>query len=326
MHDGPPPRSIPAACLVVLGAVLLGVAYAQPTVTYRAAFAAPEVYSIYGGIEVLWQDGSHVLSAIVFLFSIVFPIAKLVVLALLLLDKLPRRVRGRTVEWVGLMGKWSMLDVFVIAGFVGSMRLGVVASGTSRVGIHLFSAAIVVSMLAAAVVARLERGGPRPVGEHELPRGAVRTSVSFLALGLLATAIVFPLFEVQALMGMVKNEVGLAATTRRLFVDDEIGLGAALALWVVGLCAARALLSAWLRWRPRTPAGLRRATLALDEWGMVDVFALALAIVWIKLNELASTDAGPGFAATFLAAGATQLDAWLLRRDLRPGRATSPPA
>ena len=54
-------------------------------------------YSVMTGVVGLAKDGDYVLAAVIFFFSIVFPIGKLAAL---------------------LLGKWSMLDVFVVAIFL----------------------------------------------------------------------------------------------------------------------------------------------------------------------------------------------------------------
>ena len=63
----------------------------------------------------------------------------------------------------------------------------------------------------------------------------------------------------------------------------------------------------------RTGRVVRVARL-LDEWAMLDVLALALAIVHVKLEELATTHLLPGFWAVYAAGALTMLDAWLVRR------------
>ena len=78
-------RPLATAVLVASGLTLVGSLF-LPTVVFQK-LAAKEVYSILGGIRVLWTDGDHVLATIVFLFSVVLPIAK----HLLLFGVLARR-------------------------------------------------------------------------------------------------------------------------------------------------------------------------------------------------------------------------------------------
>ena len=299
---------------VGLAGVLLGVAYALPTVTYDRVGAPPETYSIYGGIEVLWIDGNVVLASIVFAFSIVFPVGKLLALGAILSGRLEAGRGRRLAEQLMLLGKWSMLDVFVVAGFVGAMQMAI-AQGTSRAGIHVFCAAIVVSMVAAeSVVRAVGARGPAPA----LGPRPVAALGSLVALALLVAALATTLFDVRKLLWA--NHVGLGSTTAELFRDGELGLGIALALFVLALPAARALVTGGCHARGGSPR-LVRVAQVLDEWAMIDVFALALGIVWVKLDELTTTHLRAGAWLVLAAAAVGEGDAWLLRRRVKAARA-----
>ena len=156
---------VAAATAVVVSAVTLAVALALPTVTFDTIISEAETYSIYGGIESFWEDGNYILATIVFLFSIVFPVAKLLALSAILLRRGTHTARHTAVEWLKLLGKWSMLDVFIISVFVGAIRLGI-AEATSRPGIYVFAAAIALSMISTVLVGRWLSGGrPRDLAE-----------------------------------------------------------------------------------------------------------------------------------------------------------------
>ena len=70
---------------------------------------APKTYSIVSGVAALFEN-NPALGAVVFLFSILFPLAKLILLRAAL--KKPRPHRARLVAG---LSKYSMVDVFVIA-------------------------------------------------------------------------------------------------------------------------------------------------------------------------------------------------------------------
>ena len=158
----PPPRTA-AAAAVLLSAVTLGVSYDLPTVSFKAMGSPEETYSIWGGIVSLWEDGNWILAPVVFVFSMIFPVAKLCALGLLLTGRVHERRRGRWLEWLHLLGKWSMLDVFIVGVFVAAVQLDLTVKGepsgfhlakaSSRVGIHVFALAIVMSMGSAWLVA-----------------------------------------------------------------------------------------------------------------------------------------------------------------------------
>ena len=103
---------------------------------------------------------------------------------------------------------------------------------------------------------------------------------------------------------------------------EESELLVALPLWAFVLLAPslRALASLALRLAPKRPPWLVRTTLVADEWAMLDVFALAMLIVYSKLAQLATTTPLAGFWILVATAAATNLDAWLrsLAVDFEP--------
>lgn len=155
-------------CIILLGAssVLLPLGVLMPTI--RIEMTDPlskwigsgfseyrpknDELSIAGAIGELWRNGSRILSAIILAFSIVFPVAKILVMW-----------AGAINMWVGertstlsralwlsdKLGKWSLLDVLVIATAVVTLKQfpgGVqVALGS---GVWFFAASIVLAMIA----------------------------------------------------------------------------------------------------------------------------------------------------------------------------------
>ncbi|MFO7593789.1 MAG: paraquat-inducible protein A [Pseudomonadota bacterium] len=53
-----------------------------------------------------------------------------------------------------LLGKWSMLDVFVVAMFIMTVKMGAIVSVEVHTGLYLFSAGVVASMLLTHLVSR----------------------------------------------------------------------------------------------------------------------------------------------------------------------------
>lgn len=317
----PRPRAL-AGLLLVAGAVSLALALSLDTVVFQRLGKTAEVYSILGGIRSLWNDGNWILASIVFLFSIVFPLAKLVVLGRIWLGRGTGLGRARTLVLVRAFGRWSMLDVFLIALFVGSIR-GFLASSESRVGIQIFAGSIVLSMVAAIVLQRA-----LPDGEGRPAAGAgggpwAQRALSFAGGAALAAALGTTLFEVRIGSLLPWRDVALPATTRTLAQGGERLLALALGGWVVGASVLRSLAALLASWLPVGPARwgsrARRLALALDDWAMLDVFALALFIVHVKLEQLAAARLSAGTAWLVAAALLTDLDAWMLRRNALAG-------
>jgi paraquat-inducible protein A len=114
-------------------------------------------YSVWTGIVSLWEQRQFGLAVVLFFFSIVFPVAKLIAVALVCYWRLPAKQRARLLDWLAILGKWSMLDVFIVAVLIVLVKLGPVVRVEPRLGVYVFAAAILLSMLTTMYVERLSR-------------------------------------------------------------------------------------------------------------------------------------------------------------------------
>ena len=149
---------VPAALLC--STALLLTALSLPLMYTQQVFWK-STYSVWAGVVVLWHEREFFLATILFFFSIIFPIVKLLALAILWFVRLRQDNRTRLLHWLGLLGKWSMLDVFVVAILIVLVKLGPMVRVEPRVGVYVFTAAIIASMLTAMYVDRLGRASFR---------------------------------------------------------------------------------------------------------------------------------------------------------------------
>ncbi|WP_321815600.1 MULTISPECIES: paraquat-inducible protein A [unclassified Paraburkholderia] len=109
--------------------------------------------TILSGIVHFWLTGEWLIASIVFIASIMVPMLKISALALLALTS-QRRSRWRTAERttlyrvVEVIGRWSMLDIFVIALTVALVRFGTFGTVTAGPGAIAFGAVVILTMLA----------------------------------------------------------------------------------------------------------------------------------------------------------------------------------
>jgi len=130
---------IPANLLPVMGTM---------TPTYA------EKDTIMSGVVLLYVHGSWPLALIVFVASVVIPMAKIVALAYLLISIQFRSARRkeeriRLYRLVEFVGRWSMLDVFVVTFVVALVQLQPLMSVEPGAGVVFFAAVVVLTMLAA---------------------------------------------------------------------------------------------------------------------------------------------------------------------------------
>jgi paraquat-inducible protein A len=109
--------------------------------------------TIMSGVVFLWSTGSWPLAIIVFVASIMVPLLKMLALMTLLIAvhrgvNVHRHDLARLYRLLEIVGRWSMLDIFVVAILVALVQLQLVATVTPGSGALAFGAVVVLTMLA----------------------------------------------------------------------------------------------------------------------------------------------------------------------------------
>ena len=163
-----PRAQTPVVALGLAAAVMLVPANVLPILDTHIAGEA-RTDTIFSGIVGLFEDGMWAIGLIVFAASILIPLLKLVGLGVLLLAV--RRgpgARGRPLTRLyavlETIGRWSMLDVFLVAFLAGVVQFGALANVEPRGGILAFAAAVVLTVLAT------EAFDPRWLWRESAPR------------------------------------------------------------------------------------------------------------------------------------------------------------
>jgi paraquat-inducible protein A len=109
--------------------------------------------TILSGVLYLWSSGSWALALLVFFASVIVPIAKLVALTYLLFSvqrRSPRHPRRRTKLYhlLKFIGRWSMLDIYVVTLLVALVQLQSLATIQAAPGAVAFGAVVVITMFA----------------------------------------------------------------------------------------------------------------------------------------------------------------------------------
>ncbi len=138
------PRFLRAA--IYLAAALFCLGIFAPMMTLTKFIFIRDRISLATGLSRLLEEGELLLFIIIFVFSIMFPVAKLVILHMVV--SVPSHgVRfARRVAFLSKFGKWSMLDVFVVSVMLVSVKLGALADVKVHFGIYAFAASVLLSM------------------------------------------------------------------------------------------------------------------------------------------------------------------------------------
>jgi paraquat-inducible protein A len=116
--------------------------------------AGSESDTIMGGVVFLYTSGAWPLALIVLVASVMIPLGKMVALAYLLISVQRRSAennhqRTRLYRLVELIGRWSMLDVFVDTFVVALVQLSPLMSVAPGTGVVFFMSVVILTMLAA---------------------------------------------------------------------------------------------------------------------------------------------------------------------------------
>lgn len=138
--------------LLLLGALgLLFYGLQSPILRLEQLYFFSNTISLLSALHELAQQAEWGLFVLVGTFSVVFPIIKNLLLLLIWnFDRAQGEAHRRHLRWLANYSRWSMLDVFVVALLVVSVKLGALAEAHVEIGIYAFAASIMLTMLVSA--------------------------------------------------------------------------------------------------------------------------------------------------------------------------------
>lgn len=145
--------------LLIVAALLLAVGLVAPIITFKKFIFIQNTFSILTACWNLLKEGQLFLFIVIVLFSIILPVFKIILLAKLILSKtlISTNVK-RTLDLMHRFGKWSMLDVFVVAILVVVVKLGAIGNVEKHIGLYAYAgAAILIMLLTNMVINYLKR-------------------------------------------------------------------------------------------------------------------------------------------------------------------------
>ncbi len=147
------PDSLMRVWALLIAAALLYIPANLLPVMHTASLVGAEDDTIMSGVVYFWTSGDWPLAVIVFIASILVPMLKLSVLALLTITAQRRskwrpEQRTKLYRIVERIGRWSMLDVFVVTLTVALVRFKSLAVITAGPGALAFGSVVILTMLA----------------------------------------------------------------------------------------------------------------------------------------------------------------------------------
>ena len=148
------PASLSRTWALIIAAVVFYIPANVLHITVSSKLGTAQADTILSGVIYFMKTGSWHIGLIIFTASIMVPIVKLVMLVYLMISIHCRSSwnpvrRTRLFRLVELIGRWSMVDIFVVTIAVSLVKLGLIASVQAGPGAVFFGAVVVLTMLAA---------------------------------------------------------------------------------------------------------------------------------------------------------------------------------
>ncbi|MGC3960915.1 MAG: paraquat-inducible protein A [Verrucomicrobiota bacterium] len=155
IHQG---ERMPIVLMLLLSLALFLAGLFRPFTQVTKLWLFDNDVSVYNGLITLYQERELFLFGILFIFTVIFPFIKITALLVLWLKPgLTLQQMARVHDFVAHLGRWSMLDVFVVAVLVVLIRSGGLATIKAQDGLLLFCASVVLTQIASSWTGRIAK-------------------------------------------------------------------------------------------------------------------------------------------------------------------------
>ncbi|AOA59525.1 paraquat-inducible protein A [Acinetobacter larvae] len=151
------PQSLNRTFALVIAAAILYIPANVLPMTLTDSLFGHQQDTIISGVIYFWQNGDYLVSVVIFMASIFIPILKLLILIFLLIAVTMQSsakwqfspehcaILYRIVEFIG---RWSMIDVFVVALLTALIQIQSLATILAGPGAVAFGAVVILTMFA----------------------------------------------------------------------------------------------------------------------------------------------------------------------------------
>lgn len=124
--------------------IIMGIS--QPSIMKPNYVGLMIEYNLWGLVETLIELDLFFLGMVVVFFSGVFPLTKTLVAAIIFRRGAPPS--PKLAWWLNVLGKWSMLDVFLAALLIGLSQTMAYVGFDPRIGLYYFAAGVILNNIA----------------------------------------------------------------------------------------------------------------------------------------------------------------------------------
>jgi paraquat-inducible protein A len=148
------PNSVQNAWALVLAGIVFYIPANLLPMMHVHTFAGTQSDTIMSGVIYFLETGSYLIGTVIFIASIFVPVVKIFIIIYLLLSVqrgMPHRQkeRKRLYQLTEIIGRWSMVDVYVVSIMIALVHFGGLTEIKAGEGAFFFLLVVIVTMLAA---------------------------------------------------------------------------------------------------------------------------------------------------------------------------------
>ena len=150
------PQSIQKSWALLISAIILFIPANTFIMMYTDSITSSVQSNIFDGVITLWKENDHLVAVIVFVASILIPVIKILMMMVLLYSAklkllLPAKTLSKMYHFVEFIGRWSMIDIFVIILLMAVYRTNIAAVTPGMASVY-FTLVIFATMLSAQML------------------------------------------------------------------------------------------------------------------------------------------------------------------------------
>lgn len=159
MKNASPDRQLQTAWALLITAALLYLPANLLPMMNTTSMGQTEASTIISGVALLWTLGSYPVAAVIFLVSVIIPIAKILTLGIVYWHAQYAKAPSATASFKNttlyrlteFIGRWSMIDIFVVALLVALIQLNEVMAISPGPAALYFALVVILTMISANI-------------------------------------------------------------------------------------------------------------------------------------------------------------------------------
>ena len=287
--------------MLILSLIFNVSALLTPFYTAKMFMTAPYTCTLPSSVLLMWNHHLLLIALLIFAFSIVFPFFKLGILYYVWFFSKDKEQRENLITFIGPLGKWSMLDIFMTIILLVMTNDQFLISSTLKIGVYFFLAAIFLSITSALIIETkifgrrikvIVENGPfiKSFWNVGIIKRIMVVLLLLAALFTLVMAINTPIIQINDFF-FADNQYSIITSIVTL-VNTSLAL-TIFAIFTLILCPIFHLLGLMVLWIVKLKAQnshrIERFVHIISIFNMLDVFCLALLIFISGGSELIVT-------------------------------------